>query len=244
VLPLFGLVVLALLLTLASGSAAMADNGPNRAALVIHIGDGQVRYALVEFDEPEITGMELLTRSGLDVVVSPFGGLGGGVCAIESRGCPATNCFCESYRRPAFFWHYYRLTDEGWQTMLAGAASRTIRDGDVDGWSWTDGEPHLPLVTIAEIEDRIAGEQERSADRHELAIEEDTYDGAGAGSATDTSENPATSETESSPRDLPNAESEERSSVPVSYAGFAALLAAASGVAAWRLACRARRSHP
>jgi hypothetical protein len=207
---------------------------------VIHLGDNQVRYALVEFDEPEITGMELLARSGLDVVVSPFGGLGGGVCAIAGRGCPATNCFCESYRRPAYFWHYYRLTDEGWRTMLAGAASRTIRDGDVDGWSWTDGEPHLPRVTMADIAEHIAGEQPaRSEPSYPVPGE-----AAGAGSATDTSEDPSTSETEPSAYDLSEAQSENTSRMPVSYAGFAVLLAAASGVAVWRMVRRARGSHP
>ncbi|MDQ7028470.1 MAG: hypothetical protein Q9O62_01170 [Ardenticatenia bacterium] len=48
---------------------------PNRAGVVVQHGDGTVRAACVLFPEPEISGAELLRRSGLDVVVAVEEGL-------------------------------------------------------------------------------------------------------------------------------------------------------------------------
>ncbi|MDQ3549629.1 MAG: hypothetical protein M3439_12520, partial [Chloroflexota bacterium] len=73
-----------------------------------------------------------------------------GVCSIDGEGCPSDNCFCQSYTTPAYFWHFY-ANDGGWRELLQGASSRSVGDGDVDGWSWTAGDPGLPAVTIDEI---------------------------------------------------------------------------------------------
>lgn len=130
----------------------IAAERPNGAGLVVRHGDGHTEMYYVEFTEPEITGLELLIRAGVSLTVAQFGGLGTAVCAIDGEGCPAADCFCRSYSTPAYYWHYYRLAPDGtWQLQPVGPSSRRIRDGDVDGWSWTAGDSGLPSTSIDAI---------------------------------------------------------------------------------------------
>jgi hypothetical protein len=145
----FALLLVLVHLALLAGPAEAQR--PNGAGLVIQHGDGTLVYAYVQFEEEEISGIDLLTRSGIAATIAPFGGLGGGVCAINGEGCPADNCWCESYSNPAYYWHYYVLDTGGWVELPLGASSRTLRDGDVDGWSWNADEHSLPATTIDEI---------------------------------------------------------------------------------------------
>lgn len=144
---------LALALTSAGASqSSLHAQAPNGAGLVIRHSDGRIVTAYVTFEEPAITGIELLQRAGIPVTVAPFGGLGLAVCAIADEGCPAEDCFCKAKQQPAWFWHYYGLTPDGrWVLHPVGASSRLVRDGDVDGWSWTAGESGLPTLTIDDI---------------------------------------------------------------------------------------------
>ena len=133
-----------------AGILPVAAQRPNGAGLVVSFGDGSILYAYVQFEEETITSEELLYRSGLAVTIAPYSGLGAGVCAIRDVGCPSDNCFCESYTTPAYFWHFY-ANDGGWRELLQGVSSRSVGDGDIDGWSWTAGDSGLPAVTIDEI---------------------------------------------------------------------------------------------
>lgn len=128
-----------------------AAEGQNSAGIVVRHGDGTLVYVWVPFEEESISGEELLLRSGLQAVVTPYGGLGTAVCSLDGEGCPSSDCFCKSFSSPAFFWHFFTLRDGTWVEELAGPSSRTVRDGDIDGWAWTAGEPGLPIVTIEEI---------------------------------------------------------------------------------------------
>jgi hypothetical protein len=130
--------------------AAPTRAAANGAGVVVRHGDGRVVYAYVPFDEARISGLELLRRAGLDVV-SGNAGFGEGVCAIDGEGCPADNCFCKSYGSPSVYWRYYTLKDGRWIYSSLGASVRLLGDGDVDGWEWSGGAPHLPAVTIGEI---------------------------------------------------------------------------------------------
>ncbi len=145
-------VLLALALLAGASSVPSRAEQPNGAGLVVRFGDGRVVTAYVQFEEPAITGIELLQRSGIPITVAPFGGLGLAVCAIAGEGCPAEDCFCQAKQQPAWFWHYYGLAPEGrWVLHSVGASHRLLRDGDVDGWSWTSGESGLPAITIDDI---------------------------------------------------------------------------------------------
>ena len=150
-----GLVRFSLLLAVLAGfvpAASLAQEGRlNGAGLVVRHGDGTLIYAYVEFHGDSIGGEELLLRSGLDIVVTPFGGLGAAVCSIGGEGCPADDCFCQSYGSPSLFWRYFGWNGSGWEPLLHGPTGRTLRDGDIDGWSWSGGEAGLPVVTIDEI---------------------------------------------------------------------------------------------
>lgn len=137
--------------TLVAAVVPVAAERPNGAGLVVRFDDGSLVYAYVQFEEDSISSEDLLIRSGLSVVVAPYGGLGSGVCKIRETGCPSDDCFCASYSQPAYFWHFYSNTGSGWAEQLSGASTQSVSDGDIDGWSWTAGDSGLPATTIEEI---------------------------------------------------------------------------------------------
>lgn len=149
--------VLAILIMMAAlpcfaASAASASSPTHGAGLVIRHGNGKIVYVYVPFSGAQISGAELLARSGLPIEVSPAAGLGEEVCEIQQEGCPPSNCWCKSYASPAYYWHYYRLDSSGnWVYQQQGPTTTVVRDGDVDGWSWTAGQPDLPKTSIDEI---------------------------------------------------------------------------------------------
>lgn len=159
-------IALALLAVMLSGGVlSTSAQRPDGAGLVIQHGDGTVVYAYIQFDEETINGTDLLTRSGIDATMTPFGGMGMAVCSLDGEGCPSDNCFCHSYSSPAFFWHYYNLVDGEWVFNPVGPSGRTLRDGDIDGWAWSSGDSVLPAVTIDDIAarsniDRVATNSE------------------------------------------------------------------------------------
>jgi hypothetical protein len=127
----------------------------NHAGLVVRHGDGRITYAVVAFPEVSISGIELLERSGIPVVTVSFGGLGDGVCSLESEGCPASECrqrVCQGPGDDSPYWRYFRQAIPGdWQVLALGASATKIRDGDIDGWSWTPEEANLPPVTMDDL---------------------------------------------------------------------------------------------
>lgn len=131
---------------------ATAESPPNSAGLVIRHGDGSVSYYLVHFGEQQITGTQLLERAGVQVKMTPYAGMGEAVCRIDGEGCPSANCFCKSYTNPSIYWHYYKLSNDGTWTLLPyGPDQRTVRNGDVDGWSWSSQTGDLPPTSLEKI---------------------------------------------------------------------------------------------
>ena len=126
---------------------------PHRAGLVVVHGDGSVASACVTFSEESISGAELLRRSGVEVTLGDYGGLGYGVCAIGNEGCPAgRDCFCQCRGRPCAYWVYsHRQPDGSWAVSGIGASTWQVRDGDVDGWVWGDGSAAPPLVAFEQV---------------------------------------------------------------------------------------------
>ena len=140
-------------LVLASQTLAQTTN---RAALVVSSGEGQVETACVEFTEPEITGLEVLQRAGMDVEAQ-VQGLGAAVCRIDGTGCPGDNCFCQcTGGGPCLFWNYWHLVNGQWQFSQVGSGIYPVQDGAVEGWSWSvsspggDGE-QPPIYTFDQI---------------------------------------------------------------------------------------------
>lgn len=132
-------------------SPALAQSGDNRAGLVIVHGDGRVLTRCVAFSETQITGLDLLQRSGLPFV-SASGPLGVTVCALNGEGCPASDCFCMCKGTPCAYWTYFLGTPEGgWVYANMGASMRQVRDGDVDAWVWGDGQQRPASVSFEAI---------------------------------------------------------------------------------------------
>lgn len=108
----------------------------NQAALVIGFGGGNVEALCIDFTEPEITGYELLVRSGLAFEID-FAGSNGAVCNIEGTGCPASDCFCQCRGGDnCTYWTYWHRTNNEWAYSQVGAPLYPITHGDVEGWVW------------------------------------------------------------------------------------------------------------
>ena len=128
----------------------------NRVGLVVDFGDDHITRC-IEFNEPEITGYEVLRRAGLDLVVDTSNPMGIIVCDINNTsGCSESNCFCECQGSPCIYWAYHRLVDGSWQYSQLGASSQKVGDGDVEGWAWGEGALNTsgakpPLKTFEEI---------------------------------------------------------------------------------------------
>jgi hypothetical protein len=115
------------------------------AHVVVQIEDG-VFVRPITFTEP-ISGLEALLRTGLSVTVADTS-FGPAVCAVEGKGCPADDCFCD----PSRFWSYSASDGETWQSYQVGASQSSISStGAVEGWRWGEGEnPSVaPLRAVA-----------------------------------------------------------------------------------------------
>ena len=123
---------------------------PNQVGLVVGLGDGSVVTRCVEFAEAEISGYDLLMRSGLQVVASQSSGAGVTICEIDGTGCPANNCFCKCSGSTCTYWSYWHLVGGEWSYASVGANGRRLHSGDVDGWMWGQGDPP-PVVPLEQI---------------------------------------------------------------------------------------------
>ena len=80
----------------------------------------------------EISGLDALALSGLDVVTTSTS-FGPAVCSIAGVGCPATDCFCSATN----YWAYNFWDGTAWQGYATGAGSSVISTtGAVEGWRW------------------------------------------------------------------------------------------------------------
>jgi hypothetical protein len=134
------MLVISLSISIAAVGQPSARAQPlNRVGLVIDFGNGVTTTRCVEFSEPEITGYEVLRRSGLRFVADE-GGMGVAICDIgQTSGCPASDCFCECQGTTCEYWSYLHMVDGSWRYSPLGASGHTVRDGDVEGWAWGAG---------------------------------------------------------------------------------------------------------
>lgn len=144
-----GLLLLSLFLS--QGYSLAQEAGPYHAGLVIVGEEGNVSTHCIAFEGEQLSGLELLQRSGLNPEFKS-GGLGAALCALEGRGCPVEDCFCECKGAPCNYWVYFHLQADGtWNYSGVGAAGRTLRSGDVDAWVWGDGKTAPPPLTFTDI---------------------------------------------------------------------------------------------
>jgi hypothetical protein len=136
----------------------LAAGTDNRAALVVNMGGGNVQTKCVSFSEEQITGYDLLMRSGLDVAAD-VQGAGAMVCRIDGTGCPADNCMCQcSGGGDCVYWSYWHQISGNWQYSQGGASIYPITNGMVDGWSWGLGAvnqasppPNLAFEDVCQV---------------------------------------------------------------------------------------------
>jgi hypothetical protein len=111
---------------------------PKRVGLVVVHGDGSTTTRCIEFNESEISGYDVLQRSGLEIVTSQDSGPGAAICAIGGEGCPKSSCLtCDVPN----YWSYWHLEGSAWIYSPVGASIYKIHDGDVEGWRWGGGDP-------------------------------------------------------------------------------------------------------
>jgi hypothetical protein len=134
-------ILILLVMTLLSG-AVNAQSPVNRAGVVVRFGNGEVVTACITFNEPTISGLDLLERSGLPVI-SQQSSIGAAVCKIGRDGCdyPATSCFCaRDQQGRAVYWAFYRREAGTWRYSNLGASNVVVNDGDLHGWAWGPGD--------------------------------------------------------------------------------------------------------
>jgi LPXTG-motif cell wall-anchored protein len=144
--PLVFAVCVALVTTITAPTLDATAKAKNRAGVVVRLSDGELRKMCVFFDEPSITGSDLLERAGLDTETdsSP---LGTAVCKIGTTGCGSGDCFC----RYPVFWGYWTRdgASRSWRFSDVGSSDRKVVDGSLDGWSWgRDGKPAPPKIAF------------------------------------------------------------------------------------------------
>ena len=158
----------------------------NHAGVVVRDAEGDLTYAYVAFPEEEIGGIDLLRRTGLPLVSVGFGGLGEAVCSLAGAGCPLAECrrnVCQG-SSAAPYWRYFRQVSPGdWQPLPLGASGARVRDGEIDGWSWTTGQAELPPLTLPDLA-RLAGVDEVVAAPPEGPVPTAAVHGAGIADAT------------------------------------------------------------
>ncbi len=111
----------------------------NRAAIVISYDDQQIETACVEFEEPQISGLDLVQQSGLELEIEAQG-LGALVCSINDAGCPASDCLCQCRSGgECIYWSYWHQLKDGWRYAEAGANGYLVEPGSVEGWAWGPG---------------------------------------------------------------------------------------------------------
>jgi len=147
ILPLIALIIFLLV------PAPAQTTEPHLAGLIVQFAEEQVTTACIQFTENEITGIELLARANLTVYLDYSTGLGAKVCRIGEIGCnyPGEDCWCQCQGAPCTYWNYWQMQDDRWVYSSLGAGSRRLRDGDVDGWVWGDGQQPPPLISLDQI---------------------------------------------------------------------------------------------
>jgi len=120
---------------------------PNRVGLVVVHGDGSTITRCIEFDESEISGYDVLQRSGLEIVAAHDSGMGAAICAIDGEGCSKSSCLtCDVPN----YWSYWHLDGSAWTYSSVGVSTYKAHDGDIEGWRWGEGDPP-PVIPFDQI---------------------------------------------------------------------------------------------
>jgi len=128
----------------ALGAAAFvhhpAHASVHRAALVVEHATGRVVTRCINFMEDQITGLQLIERSGLSYQAQGFGSLGQAICQLDGEPTSVpSHCFGSGA-----YWQYFHNMSGRWTNSGAGASNWFLRDGDMDGWHYAVGAGQTP----------------------------------------------------------------------------------------------------
>jgi hypothetical protein len=127
-------------LTAALLSFRPAHAAIHHAALIIQHASGSVITRCVAFAEDQITGLQLVERSGVQYESQGFGSMGSAMCQLDREPSSApSGCFGSGP-----YWQYFHRGSGGWQRSAFGASSSALRDGDMDGWRYAAGANQAP----------------------------------------------------------------------------------------------------
>ena len=143
---------LCLLVVLLFGSSLAAKAQEDKQGGVIVQFDDHAQIVRSFTFTGEISGLDALARSGLDIVITSTS-FGPAVCSIEGVGCPATDCFCSTTK----YWAYNYWDGAAWQGYPVGAGSSVIsQTGAVEGWRWGEfGAQQAPAPAALGAEDAL-----------------------------------------------------------------------------------------
>ena len=107
----------------------------HRAGLAIFSGDNSLVTACISYTESNLTGLQLLQRSGQPIVTATNPTQGTAVCKIGQVGDDSNNCFGSMPN----YWSFWLLGNNGWEYSTKGADQTPVVDGGVYAWSWGTG---------------------------------------------------------------------------------------------------------
>lgn len=227
--------LLATVLSVMTAAIAGAQSS-NRAALVVRFSDDRVETHCVAFQEEQVSGYDLLLRSGLPLEVGDTS-FGASVCRVDDVGCSAANCFCECRGGSCTYWSYWHLQDGEWRYSSLGATAYQVQDGDVEGWSWGPGSVSEatppPVVTFDEVcaaEEAATPSPAATVTGPEVTGEPAQATATGASSAA----TPGAGDAEATAGAAPGtAQDVATGEVPWSYALFAGIVLLLAGAIVW-----------
>lgn len=154
------LALVAICILLLAAPAAGAGS-MNRGGVIIDYGDGSTTWVYVPFEEDEITVLDLLDRSGLEMVTVGFGGLGEAVCQIGPSGCSVDDCrrkLCQT-NSASPFWRLLVLDGDTWRMSGNGVSGQKVANDEIYALSWGNDEPTLPVVGMDELESNAGADR-------------------------------------------------------------------------------------
>jgi len=135
------------------GAAAVVLGHPahaavHRAGLVIEHASGRLVTRCVTFVEDQISGFALIQRSGLSDQAQSYGSMGQAVGQHDGEPSPVpANCLGTGP-----YWQYLHRAGTRWVPSQLGASEWILRDGDMDGWHYSDRAGQmLPALTVEQI---------------------------------------------------------------------------------------------
>ncbi len=127
------------------------QQGQIQVGLVVLFPDGQVHTEVVKVPAGA-TVAAVLQKANVPVTITDTG-WGPALCAIDSVGCPADNCFCD----PQKFWAFYVQQGDKWVPASVGVGSYTPQDQEVVGFAWSGFDANYnptvqpPFLTFADL---------------------------------------------------------------------------------------------